>query len=113
MTQLHNLIVFQEARQLIRWVKSLSEAVRFGDLSNQIRRAAISVASNIAEGHGTRNDKQFAKYARIARASANEVHAQLLILCDLDYVNETHPAIELALVIAKRLSCLIRRLDPG
>ena len=50
MTQLTELVVFQEARELIRLIQPITEHVRFGDLSHQLRRSTVSVASNICEG---------------------------------------------------------------
>ena len=52
MANINNLIIFHEARQLVRDIVPITESVRFGDLGNQMRRAAISVVSNICEGSG-------------------------------------------------------------
>ena len=79
MANINNLIIFHEARQLVRDIGPLTESLRFGDLGNQMRRAAISVVSNICEGAGMGSDRQFARYLKIARASVNELqqHGQL------------------------------------
>jgi four helix bundle protein len=113
MADINKLIVFQEARELVRMVHPITERVAFGDLGNQIRRAAISVASNICEGAGSGSDRQFARYCRLARASVNEAQGQLQILGDLGAIDGDHPAIVLSDRIGRRLSCLIKRLEPG
>ena len=50
---------------------------RFGDLGNQIRRAAVSVVSNISEGAGRGTDAEFIRFLRISRGSNDEIAAQL------------------------------------
>jgi four helix bundle protein len=57
-------------------------------LSQQVRRAAVSVASNIAEGKGHRSDKEFLHFLFHARGSLLEVRTQLLIAGGLQYVSE-------------------------
>ena len=113
MANINSLIVYKEARELIRAVQPITKGVGFGDLGHQIRRAAISIASNICEGAGSGSDKQFARYCRLARGSANEVQGQLQILCDLGVISDTHPTIRLSDRIGRRLTCLIKKLDPG
>ena len=106
-----NLIVYTEARELLRMVVPIARAVNFGDLADQMRRAVISISSNIAEGAALGSDKQFARFLRIARGSADELRVQLEIAGDLG-VN-TEEAVELARRIAKRLTVFIRYLAPG
>lgn len=57
-------------------------------LRDQIRRASISVSSNIAEGFARRSPKDFARFLTIARASAAEVCSQLYLALDLEYVTQ-------------------------
>jgi four helix bundle protein len=57
-------------------------------LKDQIRRAVISVMSNIAEGFESRTNVQFINYLGLARASAGEVRAQLYIAFDQGYLTE-------------------------
>ena len=106
-----NLRVFNAARQLLRAVHTISEGVRFGDATNQIRRAAISVVSNIAEGAGSGSDKRFAHFLRIARGSVNELEAQLLILSDIGAIETEAPEIQQANSLGRQLSCFIRRVE--
>ena len=113
MANIGKLIVFQEARELLRAVQQLTEGIEFGDLRSQIRRAAISVVSNICEGAGSASDKQFARYCRMAKGSVNEVFGQLHILSDLGLIAQDHSAIALSDRISRRLYCLIKRLESG
>jgi four helix bundle protein len=57
-------------------------------LTNQIRRAGVSIPSNIAEGCGHESDKEFARYLQIAAASSSELQYQLILAYDLKYLND-------------------------
>jgi four helix bundle protein len=58
---------------------------RYG-LAAQMRRAAVSVVSNIAERCGRQNDRELAYFLRIARGSVRELECQLLLARDLEYM---------------------------
>ena len=85
-----DLNVWQAARVLASEVYMLTrlfpQEERFG-LTSQLRRAAISVASNIAEGHGRRLPQAFINHLSIARGSASEVETQLIIAVDVGYLD--------------------------
>jgi four helix bundle protein len=59
---------------------------KFG-LTNQIRRASVSIESNISEGCGRNGDKEFSRFLDIAQGSACEVRCQILIARDLGYLD--------------------------
>jgi four helix bundle protein len=59
---------------------------KFG-LTSQVRRAAVSVPANIAEGAGRRSEKEFAYFLSNAQGSASEVETELLIASRLGYLN--------------------------
>ena len=58
-------------------------------LTQQIRRAAISVEANLAEGCGRRTDRELARFALISNGSTNELQCQILIARDLGYLDES------------------------
>lgn len=65
---------------------SFPEAEKFG-LTNQLRRAAVSIPSNIAEGASRTSNKDFSRFLEIAIGSAYEIETQLLIASDLGFIN--------------------------
>lgn len=58
------------------------------DFVRQIRRASISISSNIAEGFERNTDKEFIYFLYVAKASAGEVRSQLYLASDLNYIGE-------------------------
>ncbi len=85
------LLVWQEAMGLVIGVYRITERFpateRFG-LCQQLRRAAVSIPSNIAEGAGRHSDKEFIRFLNIANGSLLEVETQLLIALQLQYIEE-------------------------
>jgi carbamoyl-phosphate synthase large subunit len=95
-----DLLVWQKAILLAKTVYQITSTFpkeeKYG-LTLQIRRAAVSVSSNIAEGHA-RQGREFAHFLSIARGSASEVESQLFLAVELGFV--TLQAIESAISIA-------------
>ena len=60
------------------------------DLQRQLRRAVVSISSNIAEGFERNTDKEFIHYLYIAKGSAGEVRSQLYIALDLNFISASH-----------------------
>lgn len=81
---------WQLGRELNRVVYGLTSDGAFArdfGLKDQIRRASISVSSNVAEGFGRRSPKEFARFLDIALGSAAEVQSQLYLALDLGYLS--------------------------
>lgn len=57
------------------------------DLARQLRRASVSITSNIAEGFERNTDKEFMYFLYIAKASAGEVRSQIYLAFDLNYIS--------------------------
>jgi four helix bundle protein len=90
-TRFEEIQAWQTARELTNQVYALTNQAGFNHdfgLRDQIRRAVISVMSNVAEGFESRTDVQFINYLGMARASAGEVRAQLYIAYDQGYLTE-------------------------
>lgn len=81
-------------------------------LSQQMRPAAVSVPSNIAEGKGHRSDREFGRFLLHARGSLLEVQTQLMIAKELQYLpaEETKSLLESADSIGRNLNGLINSL---
>lgn len=82
---------WQTARELTRLVYSITEEGKFAKdfgLKDQIRRACVSIMSNIAEGFESKTQPMFIRYLGIAKASAGEVRAQLYVANDVKYLND-------------------------
>jgi four helix bundle protein len=81
-------------------------------LTQQIRRASVSIEANLAEGCGRRTDRELSRFALIANGSANELQCQVLVARDLGYISQQiYGEIEKELAqITSMLSGLVGRL---
>src|SRR5438128_1109264 len=83
---------WQNAREITRLIYRVSSDGKFAKdfaLVNQIRRSAVSILSNIAEGFERNGDKEFIQFLTIAKGSCGEVRAQLYVAFDQKYLEET------------------------
>ena len=111
-----DLLVWQKAYQLClavyRATKGYPHEERYG-LTSQIRRAAVSVPSNIAEGYGRKTTLEYIRFLYIAYGSNCELETQLLLSGDLGYIE----AVTLAALqdetgeVERMLKALIKSLE--
>ena len=89
----YRLDAWQQARVLVVEVYRATSAFpreELYGLTSQVRRAAVSVASNIAEGAARESTREFAHAVNLARGSVSELETQLVIAADLGYLPRDH-----------------------
>lgn len=110
------LLVWQKAHELTlriyRITKKFPEDEKFA-LTSQLRRAAVSIPSNIVEGKARNSNKDYARFLLISRGSLEEVKYQLLLAKDLEYIEdiEYEKIVSLCDDTGKLLNGLIRKLS--
>ena len=85
----HQLQAWQEAMTLVKMVYTATSTFPQSEiygLTSQMRRAAVSVPSNLAEGAARTGTKEFLQFLSISRGSLSELETQILIAKDLDYI---------------------------
>jgi four helix bundle protein len=107
------LEVWQMARRLTREIYRATQQyprIEMFGLVQQMRRAAVSVLSNIAEGQGRRTHADAKRFALIARGSLLELEAQLVISGDLEYVSQerAEELVEQTIKCVRKVNALIR-----
>jgi four helix bundle protein len=86
-----DLIFWQKARELTELVYSFSKSGTFSkdfELKGQIRRAAVSVMANIAEGFGRGGNKEFIQFLFVSKGSLTEVQSHLYVALDQEYIDK-------------------------
>jgi four helix bundle protein len=86
------LEAWKRSREVAKLIYQLSGSANFGrdlGLKDQIRRAAVSIPSNIAEGFERDGNKEFLQFLSIAKGSCGEVRSQLYIALDQQYLTKT------------------------
>ena len=115
MVNYKDLVVWQKAMDLTveiyRLTKNLPKDELYG-LTNQLRRAAVSIPSNIAEGNARFSTKEYLHFLSIARGSIAEVQTQLLLCIKLDYLTQDDIATATSLhnEIERMLNSMIAKL---
>ena len=108
--------VWRDSRQVVKSVYHQSKEGRLSKeyvLSGQMKRSALSVMSNIAEGFERDGNKEFLQYLSIAKASAGELRSQLYVAFDAGFMDvEIHNTLmDLILEISRQLSGMIRYIQ--
>src|SRR5437764_7849042 len=110
-----DLIVWQKGIELAKLVYQLTTAFRadekFGIIA-QLRRAAVSVPSNLAEGQARRTTGEFVQFISNAEGSIAEIDTQLILSCELEFCSQqsAEPAFELVRELRKMVNVLRRTL---
>ena len=110
------LIVWNKAMDLVAEVYALTRLLPREELfalSTQMRRAAVSVPSNIAEGQQRMAPREFVRFLTIARGSNGELQTQLKICVRLSYLtsDQIQPVLSLSYEISKMITSLIGKIE--
>ncbi|MCA0456521.1 MAG: four helix bundle protein [Chloroflexi bacterium] len=99
--------VWVKSHQLVLTVYKVTKAFpqeELYGLTSQIRRAALSIPTNIAEGSGRGGDKEFARFCQISYGSVNELEYHFLVAHDLNYIDpSTYRSLQQSLVEIRRM----------
>ena len=114
--QLEDLGVWQDARVLVKEIYTASKQRAFSrdfSLRNQIRGAATSTMSNIAEGFELGTRKEFIQFLSIAKGSNGEVRSQLYVALDQEYMTEKEFNVlrDSAVSLSGRIARFMRNLE--
>lgn len=106
--RVEDLEIWKLAKDIANRIYDLSSVGKFNQdfvLRDQVRRAAVSLFSNIAEGYERNGNREFLQFLSIAKASCDEVRAQMIFACDRNYIRNE----ELA-AISEELKSLSRQI---
>ncbi len=109
-----DLIAWQKSMQLAKEVYKatwlMPDSERFG-LTAQMRRAAVSIPSNIAEGHGRQSLQDYLRFLKTSRGSLMELQTQLLLAEDIGFLRPNANLIDILSETDRVLQGLIRSLE--
>ena len=113
--QYRKLIVWQKAmlfsKQVYRLVEQFPVSEKYA-LSDQVRRAVVSIPSNIAEGCGRASNRDYAHFLSIARGSLYETMTQLEMAKEFGYLESIDGTETLAAEISRMLTTLMKKYTP-
>ncbi|MBP6575676.1 MAG: four helix bundle protein [Chryseobacterium sp.] len=115
MAHFKELIVWQKSINLVTEIHRITEKFPSNEiygLTSQLRRACVSVPSNIAEGNTRRSKADYLQFLRIARGSCSEIETQIIISKNLGFINDiTFETLSFNIVeISKMINGLINSL---
>ncbi|MBI2676723.1 MAG: four helix bundle protein [Candidatus Yanofskybacteria bacterium] len=114
MKSFKELIVWQKGIELVKEIYKNTAKFPFNEiygLSSQMRRAAVSIPSNIAEGQQRKNLKEYLQFLRISYSSAAELETQLIISKDLYPKIDFEQSSSLLEEVQKMLNVIISKLE--
>ena len=110
-----DLIVWQKAMELVKTVYALAKTLPADEryaLTDQLRRAVVSIPSNIAEGCGQSSNAEYAHFLSIARGSLYETMTQLQIAADLGYISAISEELQSQIdEIGRMLTSMLKNMD--
>jgi four helix bundle protein len=110
----YNLEAWKEAMTLVKATYKVTQTFpqeeTFG-LVSQMRRTAVSVPSNVAEGAARTGPKEFAQFLNIARGSLSELETQLLIAVDLGYLDGNNEIFNVLDKVSRLITGLHKRVS--
>ena len=116
MSNFKELMVWQKAIELVvtiyKITKKFPKEEMYG-LVSQMQRAAVSIPSNIAEGHERNSDKEFAKFLCVSRGSLAELETQIIIAEKLGYItnDEKSNVLKNCYEIGRMINGLLNKLN--
>ena len=109
-----DLVAWQKSMELARLIyrgtKLMPDSERFG-LTNQMRRAAVSVPSNIAEGYARQSTDDYIRFLRVSRGSLAELSTQYELATSMKMVEADFPTLDLLAEVDRVLQGLLRSLE--
>lgn len=109
-----DLIVWQKGYELVKQVYKITSKLPQAEvfaLQSQIRRSAVSIVSNIAEGSSRKTRKDYCQFMHIAFGSASELETQLFLCRDIYNLN-VNESLSLLNEVSKMLCAIINKLEP-
>jgi four helix bundle protein len=110
-----DLIVWQKGYELVKMVYKISSKLPHSEvyaLQSQVRRSAVSIVSNIAEGTNRKTRKDYCQFLHLSYGSAAELETQLFLCRDL-YKLPVEEELELLIEVSKMLRTIINKLEPS
>jgi four helix bundle protein len=106
------IVAWQKAREIVCQIYNLTSKVKDYSFNDQIRRAAISIGNNIAEGFERKSNQEFKYFLFVSKGSAGEVRSMLYLAKDLKYFCESECENLMAEVtgVSRMISGLIKTL---
>jgi four helix bundle protein len=111
-----DLIVWQKSMLLVTEIYAISKKFPSDELyglTNQLRRCAVSIPSNIAEGYGRNSTNDYKRFLQIAAGSLYELQTQIEIALNLSYIQEIEfkRVFDLCIEIDKMLYTIIKKIN--